>query len=136
MKNKFVTYDIALKLKELGFDEECLYYFDSSAFTGSSSASWQNWNKSESLISKPLWQDVIDWFEEQHKLVIIVEPYTAKYRTYKIYRLTEVVEIICLYGRDVNLDGDKPKRYDDSYTARKEAILKAIEIISWAKFST
>ena len=27
MKEQFVTYNIALKLKELGFDEECLAYY-------------------------------------------------------------------------------------------------------------
>lgn len=28
MKEQFVTYEIALKLKELGFDEKCFYYFN------------------------------------------------------------------------------------------------------------
>ena len=28
MKKQFVTYEIALKLKELGFDEPCLAYYD------------------------------------------------------------------------------------------------------------
>ena len=27
MKDQFVTYEIALKLKELGFDEECFAYY-------------------------------------------------------------------------------------------------------------
>lgn len=27
MKNKFVTYKIASKLKEIGFDEDCIGYF-------------------------------------------------------------------------------------------------------------
>lgn len=32
MKAQFVTYEIALKLKELGFDEECLAHFDSTSY--------------------------------------------------------------------------------------------------------
>jgi len=136
MKNKLVPYDIAKKLKDLGFNEECLaYHLKNGGLVAVTQnkpyfVTEVNTNFDNEDCTAPFWEDVIKWFEEKHQLVIVVVPYTAKYRTYKIYRLTEIVEIVCLFGRDVNLDGDKSRRYDDNYTARKDAILKAIEIIS------
>jgi len=138
MKKNFVTQDIALTLKEMGFNKECIaYYLNNGGFV----AITQNKPHFITEINKnfephiedctaPLWEQVINWFEEKHQLVIIIEPYTAKYWTFKIYKISETIEIICLCGCDVNLDGDKTKRYDDKYTAIKEAILKAINILN------
>ena len=79
MEKQFVTYDIALKLKLLGFAEECLAFYTPDSkellpvyqeplkgyFTRASS------NES---IHAPLWQQVIDWFRDTHRFHIEVFP--------------------------------------------------------------
>lgn len=139
MKDLFCSIEIAIELKKLGFDEWCFCFYSDSKkllyFTGYDVCIYQSledmiFTCGEEDLKAPLWEQIITWFEEQYKLVIIIEPYTAEYYTYKIYKLTEIVEIICLYGRDVNLKGDKPRRYSNKYSAKKEAILKAIELIT------
>jgi len=84
MKEQFVTYDIALKLKELGFDEECLCTYGKSdkRFMRNPGTNmidepvednpyyWQNSKVHESVICAPLWQQVIDWFREANNLQV------------------------------------------------------------------
>ena len=82
MKNQFVAFEIALILKELGFDEECFAFYNPTIqqfyglvnektlhypeFGGES----DNWNKKDHLISAPLWQQVTAWFRDKYKISI------------------------------------------------------------------
>lgn len=86
MEKQFVTYEIALKLKELGFDEPCLAYFESvyDGLTQKHAGRLVLGNKPEHLQSykqliyifgqnnqlAPLWQQVIDWLREKHSILI------------------------------------------------------------------
>lgn len=79
MKHLFVNFETALKLKELGFDEECFgwwhicnskelrYFFDKEYFL----VIKQNWNSECIVINAPIYQQVIDWLREKHNLVIV-----------------------------------------------------------------
>lgn len=74
MKEQFIPYEQALKLKELGFDEGCLtYYF----IGGKMSNYFKKVHKNSRLIqtqpykfhcSSPLWQQAFDWFREKYNL--------------------------------------------------------------------
>ena len=62
MKNEFIPYEEALALKELGFDEKCLF-------------NWVQTMKGWKLdvgqwkdISAPLYQQAFRWFRDKHKL--------------------------------------------------------------------
>lgn len=73
MNTKFVSYQIALKLKELGFNEKCFgyftkdevfFYFDVDDFSSSYTKNLDNLivNSVDKLYcTAPLWQDAIDW---------------------------------------------------------------------------
>ena len=68
IEEQFVPYEIALKLKELGFKEECFGYYDN----------WLNYGKEKitfrlglckgdiKVIPTPLWQQAFDWFREKY----------------------------------------------------------------------
>lgn len=58
MKEQFVSSDIAVQLKELGFDEECLAYWDHTYKTFN--LQWCRYNM-HSATKLPLWQQAIDW---------------------------------------------------------------------------
>ena len=59
MNKEFVSYEQALALKELGFDEPCM--------------SSRDINNGEGLIQLPLYQQAFRWFREKHNLIGLVE---------------------------------------------------------------
>ena len=81
MNKEFVPYELAVKLKQLGFDEPCFAYYkdmkgekvllyDSMDFDGECNA--------------PLYQQAFRWFREKYDLVGIVKFGTNDF-TYNIY---------------------------------------------------
>lgn len=72
MEEQFVPYELALKLKELGFEAQYLgWYYDSSSIVKEPlndsliqySSIYHN-----GMIIAPLWQQCWDWFREKHDL--------------------------------------------------------------------
>lgn len=120
MKEQFVTYEIALKLKKLGFDKYCLGCYEdnnsillsigimdkTSAFTGG-------------VFGAPLWQQAIDFLRENHDIDIWIEKDVINGKYYiQIPKVTETVL------------NDHFNRWSDSYPeAREKAILKVLELI-------
>ena len=76
MKEQFVPYELALKLKELGFDEECLGAYnqsDNNKFMIAPQLSSYEINTGKNsdrtdinVVTAPLWQQAFDWFRERH----------------------------------------------------------------------
>lgn len=84
MKNEFVPYDIALALKELGFDERCFSYYqfqelsicprengDDIKYPGDNKFDrhQNSYLEENDDCSAPLYQQAFRWFREKHKLV-------------------------------------------------------------------
>ena len=134
MKEQFVTYEIALKLKELGFNDECLACYTphlgngifeliSKGSSNEKSAFNERFVKANSVngCSAPLWQQVIDWVREKQNIYINVEPITFDDEP------TYVFEIINL--KNGMLLNDINSSFEDPNEAHEQAILKAIDII-------
>ena len=75
MEKEFVSYKIALKLKELGFDEPCFtYYYEltSNLRTHIGVDIGNAWTYSENkklgFTLAPLYQQVFRWFREKYRL--------------------------------------------------------------------
>lgn len=100
MKEQFVDHEIAALLKEKGFKEECMAFYEISikakedpydGFSGpfgwkkgevnfnkgyfENSGLPDNSNEYWLLCGAPLWQQVIDWFENNHIWINITPPY-------------------------------------------------------------
>jgi len=98
MKKEFVTYEQALALKELGFDEPCLgNYADDENHT-----LFTNGNK-PGKTHAPLYQQAFRWFREKYGLEIVFRPdsfndESKKLREYviisydKTWKLEEILE--------------------------------------------
>ena len=74
MKKQFVTYEIAVKLKELGFDEPCLAYYSEGTLLSEfvldhSKNVFYTQTNNDYEISAPLWQQAIDWCDSKGLLV-------------------------------------------------------------------
>lgn len=129
MKKQFVTYEIAIKLEELGFNEKCL---GSYCVTPKFDAGDFELGVSYSL-KAPLWQQAIDWLREEHKLHVSVLP----------FRNVEVGDeiVLCFYYTLTNLDGNLSiflntdtlcasiENFDTPEIAREKGISEAIEIV-------
>lgn len=76
MKHLFVPYEIALKLKELGFGGPCLGYYpygskDVHVVMYLNSSEWKD--RDFPMTAAPLYQQVVDWFWEKHHIHIVAE---------------------------------------------------------------
>ena len=71
MEKEFIPYEIALKLKELGFDEHCFGYFyteDKFFETKIKNSELEE----ECSISAPTFSQALRWFREKHGLICII----------------------------------------------------------------
>jgi hypothetical protein len=80
MNEEFVSYEIALKLKELGFDEPCFTYYyniNGNIRTCLSINIYNAWTylgtKKLGTTLAPLYQQVFRWFREQHNWQYSIE---------------------------------------------------------------
>jgi len=81
MNKEFVTYEQALALKELGFDEPCFFAFDncstpmrcSDLRTNEQKFNGVNYNSS-SYTSQPTYSQVFRWFREKYNLKAYIIP--------------------------------------------------------------
>lgn len=77
MKNQFVPYELAVKLKELGFAERCIAYYSAdkqqlSLIQGYNSlmfADYVHISNTIKAIPAPLWQQAFDWFRVEKDLL-------------------------------------------------------------------
>lgn len=86
MEKQFVPYELALKLKEIGFDEDCFGYYGEPLIGKQERFSLRlDWTpesypfKNELHCLAPLWQQAFDWFRINKYL------YADVYRTGKVF---------------------------------------------------
>ena len=69
MEKEFIPYEQALELKELGFDVECLSYWEGESF----SHHLATIEGDDYIIPAPLYQQAFRWFREKYDLRIWIE---------------------------------------------------------------
>jgi hypothetical protein len=108
MEKEFVPYKLAVKLKELGFDEPCMASRDM--------------NNDENLIQIPLYQQAFRWFREKYGL------YTEMH---KKFDGIGVSIILSEYRYDMRQDKEVeyhiPKYFGNIYRSYEEAELACLE---------
>lgn len=139
MKEQFVPYKIALKLKELGFDEECLaYYYKHGNSKKEKLFYYPSQDEydiddhpylepnSKTNSDAPLWQQAFDWFRDKYNLVseIFHNPeYEWKNWKYRFYWTTERLRLS-------NISDGHYETYEE---ARLECLKKLIKIVELEK---
>lgn len=128
MKKQFVTYPIALALKELGFDKPCILGLSTLGVSRHKFTSpmtdddYIRWDKYDTDLPIPLWQQVISWFATKYNIHIYI---LHTMETTEGFRFLYVVEewgdddMVCDYT-------DYFKTYEE---AREAAILEAIKLV-------
>ncbi len=115
MEKEFVTYEVAKKLKELGFNEECFGAFNSKREISWGFIRYTSQNEFEALA--PLWQQVFDWFRKEKGIIILVDEilgYRANVHSNKAIELHPDT----WFGGFISYE-----------QARERAVLKALELL-------
>lgn len=80
MEREFVPYELALKLKELGFDEECFSYYDLN--------NKPNFFGGDNLmdthcvqVNRPTYSQAFRWFREEHYLISSIYQLSVNVKT-------------------------------------------------------
>lgn len=117
MNHLFVPYDIALMAKEKKFNEECCTYFLNQNLQRLDGFGLMNedFQDDESRIAAPLYQQLIDWFREKHRIDISLD---LNYKQTYVFKYSE------LSSKPVELF-----RNDDYYEAYEGAIKEAFKLI-------
>ena len=124
LNKKHVTYPIACGLKLIGYDMPTIFGFDNKGNLRSKIAHSTDggcsisWDRYDSHIYAPLWQDAIDFLIEKYKCWIDIQPMD----NLNIFRMT-----ISYYGKQNNWNDIY---YDNYYDARLFGIQEAINLIS------
>ena len=120
MESLFCPYELALELKELGFDEISLFYYDT-AYEGNPLSHCPHLLLNSQLegfenepISAPLWQQAFRFFREKYKLLSFVDIDSS----YRIY--CDDIKF------DLDIDSIIFKTYEE---AEVECLVKLIEIV-------
>jgi hypothetical protein len=122
MNKEFCTYDQALALKELGFDEPCFGYYNSGVKTPLEVEYSIPYDHKEYL-SAPLYQQAFRWFREKYKM----EAITSCFYNKRLDIPYEERQYHCYIIRDgVTSKGPKYKTYEEAESA---CLDKLIEII-------
>ena len=123
MKNEFVPYDIALTMKELGFNEKTICYYTDDKKLWQMGIPWTpdnepiyglftpNIGDNVKFVAAPLYQQAFRWFREKHNLKSWIQEHTSDTFIYEIrphvlsdykqgetyvYTNYEKVELACL----------------------------------------
>lgn len=127
MEKEFVPYELAVKLKELGFERECFAWYNYGTLTiygedrllDSCAA-----NEGENRPNAPLWQQAFEWFREKHGLISFISFHTKG--TFRIESLPKS-EII-LYSYKQKYFDNNGKMWDSYKEVEKECLEKLIEL--------
>ena len=110
MEKEFVTYEQALALKELGFDEPCMASRDM--------------NNGEGLIQIPLKQQAFRWFRDEHQLESVVSCFYSD-KLGVLYENREYKGFIIRKG--ITSESVKYKTFEEAQQACLEKLCEIVE---------
>jgi hypothetical protein len=117
MNKEFIPYEQALELKELGFDEPCMfpYHRNNTNYIDSTHVELANYNATEKLVSAVLYQQGFRWFREN-------------YGYYHILNYNAEFDVWVLTIADYTYKQFSIKKYNTYEDAEFAAIKKLIEV--------
>lgn len=130
MEKEFVIYELALRMKQLGFDEPCMAYYVETEFTATSDAKLFLINRNdtiihnnstylsndiyEGVISAPTWQSAFRWFREKYQLHSYIE---GAYPWFRFY----------INSEDDRYESHKHLSFEESEMACLEKLIEVVD---------
>lgn len=127
MKDLFVPYELAVKLRDKGFNVACLATIDQTDFIHIKGTKYPVRGAMCYMeYPAPLWQQVIDWLREEKKIIILIEHNCTNYQ----FCLSENYDVHLANDRQYDFDEyDWTRGFGNYYSALQSGIEKALEII-------
>jgi hypothetical protein len=128
MENEFVKYEIALELKELGFDEPCLAHYNSRESYNLKIEMHSYLSHDKFYISAPLYQQAFRWFREKYNLH--AEPYTADMGAIEYcFQIRDLYSEKYVYDNFVGAGSSYSGAFNTFEEAELECLKKLIELV-------
>ncbi len=123
MEKEFVPYELALELKELGFDEECFAFYNTTQMLIVSEFLWKNSFSKDSSIVAPLLQQAFRWFREKYPNIEFILPMKKK------------KDLGVFWGGGIKSEEmNFPKSYSSNFKTYEQAELECLkQLIKMAK---
>ncbi len=124
MKHLFIPYELAIIAKEKKFNEPCLTsYYDTGRLSTDLIISLEDKQLTNEFVncSAPLYQQIVDWFREKHKIHIHVSHWTEQ-------PVGDEIWTDC-YQNFINGDALDVSIFKSYYEALKKAIEEAFKQI-------
>ena len=119
MINEFVIYEQALKLKQLGFDEPCLAYWDDNKVFELNSEFLKGSEMDDTWLTAPTWHSAFDWFRQNHPYRFYILPCSQHEKN--LFEITLPSSIFYTSSED--------EAYNTYKEAKQACLEKLIEII-------
>lgn len=130
MNKEFVPYELALKLKELGFDETCFGYWNIDPYLPNPTFNLVKPFDHEWCIPAPLYQQAFRWFREkyglQHDITLTVD---GSNQLVGFYILIHKLDPLLNEDQSIELEVNTTDREE----AELECLTKLIEIVEQQK---
>ena len=129
MKHLFVPYEMALKLKEKGFNEPCLALFNNSdkPIIAGNTPVFNSKTVDDSIICAPTHQQVQDWFETHG---VSVETFLTMMGGWR-FDLKPIdskgTRLFQKNGLEIMQGGKIPADFNETFDTKYQALNKAIE---------
>lgn len=126
MNKEFIPYKEALVLKELGFDEPCLGYYNTDPYLKKPPFNLNKPFKHEWCLAAPLYQQAFRWFREKYKMhCYILLRRSSDDKSYTFHICTLINHIVHEISEDVL---NKSKVNQTHFEAELACLKKLIEI--------
>ena len=129
MEKEFIPRELAIRLKDIGYDEEVFAWTDiyTEHIVHMYATNKSNMNKYKEVISIPTWQSVFEWLLETHNVYSVVIPTITMHWTFKTMTVTKAMVEVPPYKHVCACD------YLERYEARQACLEKLIEIVEQQK---
>lgn len=132
MEKEFIPYELAVKMKALGFDEPCIAKFINKQFAMNVAARWYKHNSNEitsGWISAPTFSQAFRWFREKYNLYSQLEYFHSPKWTYSILEFTDLK----ITPTKIALEYSKERTYEEAELACLDKLLEIVEGIESQK---
>ena len=117
--NEFVPYELAVKLKELGFDKPCLSYWDDDKVFELNPEFLKGSEMDSTWLTRPTFSQAFRWFRENHRLSVLIHDCLDDY----------VGEIVEWSITEIKISHQVPNRIETYEEVELECLKKLIEIV-------
>ena len=124
MTKEFVTYELALQLKELGFDEPCLAWHNSERLFLENHDVMNNEMNRNYCCVLPTFSQAFRWFREKYSL--FVSPNVISYEDGPYLWFFEINSTVLPFGTDLG-ETDDYKTYEEAELACLDKLIELVE---------